>query len=111
MLLSALLFPPAELRRPVLLTAWAAVAVCETIRHITGQMARIKWPNDVLVQGKKICGILIEQGKGTVAGIGLNVNQSAEMFAAASRARTASNSMVVSRPPVSRRPRPIQMPL
>lgn len=82
-LLSVLMCAPPALRRPVLLAAWAAVAVCETIRLTTGQQAKIKWPNDVLVRGRKVCGILIEQSRATVAGIGLNVNQSAESFAAA----------------------------
>jgi BirA family biotin operon repressor/biotin-[acetyl-CoA-carboxylase] ligase len=59
-LMSVLLFPPPALRRPVLLTAWAAVSVCETIRQATGIQAKIKWPNDVLLRGKKACGILIE---------------------------------------------------
>jgi BirA family biotin operon repressor/biotin-[acetyl-CoA-carboxylase] ligase len=93
-LLSALLFPPVELRRPALLTAWAAVSVCETILQATGLQARIKWPNDVLVRGHKVCGILIEQGLGTVAGIGLNVNQSAEMFAQAGLTQAASLVML-----------------
>jgi BirA family biotin operon repressor/biotin-[acetyl-CoA-carboxylase] ligase len=91
-LLSVLLFPPPALRRPALLTAWAAVSVCETVRELTGLQAKIKWPNDVLIHGRKVCGILIEQravgGEGgsslpTVCGIGLNVNQSAATFAAA----------------------------
>lgn len=82
-LLSVLLFPPPALRRPAVLTAWAAVAVCETVGGLTGQQARIKWPNDVLVRGRKVCGILIEQGRGAVAGIGLNVRQPAAYFAAA----------------------------
>lgn len=82
-LLSVLLFPPERLRRPALLAAWAAVAVCEAIRTVTGLQARIKWPNDVLIHGRKVCGILIEQGHGTVAGLGLNVNQSAADFTAA----------------------------
>jgi BirA family biotin operon repressor/biotin-[acetyl-CoA-carboxylase] ligase len=81
-LLSILLFPPPELCRPAILTAWAAVSVCETIRQLTGVPARIKWPNDVLLRSKKVCGILIEQGLGTVTGIGLNVNQPPETFAA-----------------------------
>jgi len=59
-LMSVLLFPPTALRRPVLLTAWAAVSVCETIRQATGIQAKIKWPNDVLLRGRKVCGILIE---------------------------------------------------
>lgn len=87
-LLSILLFPPPDLRRPVLLTAMAAVAVGETILQLAGKQARIKWPNDLLIEGKKICGILIESrvpprpdpGKelAIVCGIGLNLNQTAE---------------------------------
>src|SRR3954454_4515684 len=61
-LLSALLFPPPALRRPVVLTAFAAVVVAETILQVTGKQARIKWPNDVLLDRKKVCGILIEGG-------------------------------------------------
>jgi BirA family transcriptional regulator, biotin operon repressor / biotin---[acetyl-CoA-carboxylase] ligase len=77
-LLSVLIFPSKRLRRPVILAAWAANSVCETIGQITGLQARIKWPNDVLVRGRKVCGILIEQARGTVVGVGLNVNQSAQ---------------------------------
>jgi BirA family biotin operon repressor/biotin-[acetyl-CoA-carboxylase] ligase len=95
-LLSALLFPPADLRRPAVLTAFAAVAVAETILQATGRGSRIKWPNDVLLDRRKVCGILIECGAGgarpgtdetiephAIIGIGLNVNQSADDFAAA----------------------------
>lgn len=58
--------------------AGAAVAVCETLRFY-GLSPLIKWPNDVLVHDKKICGILIENvfcGKdvaSSIVGIGLNV--------------------------------------
>jgi BirA family biotin operon repressor/biotin-[acetyl-CoA-carboxylase] ligase len=79
-LLSVLLFPPQPINRPAILTAWAAVSVCETIRQLTGLQAKIKWPNDVYLKGKKVCGILIEQSRGTVVGIGLNVNQTEETF-------------------------------
>jgi len=82
-LLSILLFPPEQLRRPALLTAWAAVSVCTAIHKLIGIQARIKWPNDVLLRGRKVCGILIEQGRGTVAGIGLNVQQGGADFAQA----------------------------
>ncbi len=88
-LLSVLLFPPPWLQRPALLTAWAAVSVCALIQKSANLQARIKWPNDLLLQGRKVCGILIEQradGQGnlaTVAGIGLNVNQPADFFARA----------------------------
>lgn len=87
-LMSVLLFPTPALRRPALLTAWAAVSVCEAVSALTGLEASIKWPNDVLVRGKKICGILIEQRTtshaefplATVVGIGLNVTQPAALF-------------------------------
>jgi BirA family biotin operon repressor/biotin-[acetyl-CoA-carboxylase] ligase len=82
-LLSVLLFPPPTFRRPAVLTAWAAVSVCELVLEVAGLQARIKWPNDVLIRDRKVCGILIEQARGTVAGIGLNVNQSADSLAAA----------------------------
>ena len=91
-LLSLLLFPPDPLRRPAILTAWAAVAVCRTVQRFIGIPARIKWPNDVLVRGKKVCGILIEQGRGTIVGIGLNVRQTAADFAAAELPLAASLS-------------------
>ncbi len=63
----------------------AALAVAEIIeRH--GLAATIKWPNDVLVNQKKICGILCESVKrngkyNAVLGIGVNVNSSQEVFA------------------------------
>jgi BirA family biotin operon repressor/biotin-[acetyl-CoA-carboxylase] ligase len=52
----------------------AAVAVAELLRA-EGVRADLKWPNDVLVDGKKICGILSEGvSGGIIVGIGLNVN-------------------------------------
>lgn len=59
-------------RYPRLLPLAAAVAVSE----IVGDAARIKWPNDVLVDGRKVAGILVEarpQGGWAVLGIGVNV--------------------------------------
>ena len=86
-LMSVLLFPPSPLRRATVLTAWAAVAVSELIGQITGQNAKIKWPNDVYLNGKKVSGILIEQrscggeqAPATAVGIGLNVQQPAAFF-------------------------------
>ncbi len=90
-LLSVLLFPPPPLRRPALMVAWAAVAVCEMVLKLADTQAAIKWPNDVLIRGRKVCGILIEQRTtghadhplATVVGIGLNVAQPQEYFDAA----------------------------
>jgi len=53
----------------------AALSVVKSLRGI-GIDAYIRWPNDIIVHGKKICGILAETGVGyTVCGLGLNVNQ------------------------------------
>ena len=66
-------------RDAFLMMARAAVAVCKTLEEY-GLAPKIKWANDVLVDGKKICGILIEnrlQGKrvdASLIGVGLNVN-------------------------------------
>jgi BirA family biotin operon repressor/biotin-[acetyl-CoA-carboxylase] ligase len=97
-LMSLLLFPPLALRRPAILAAWAAVSVCETILRATGAQAKIKWPNDVLIQGRKVCGILIEQGRGIVVGIGLNVLQDAAAFTAAGLPQAASLALFSERP-------------
>ncbi|SCY99676.1 biotin--[acetyl-CoA-carboxylase] ligase [Alkaliphilus peptidifermentans] len=64
------------------LTQIAAAAVCEGIRSITGLNALIKWPNDVVVGGRKVCGILTEmvaeinQIHYLIVGPGINVNNS-----------------------------------
>lgn len=94
LLMSVVLAPPPELRRPVILTAWAAVAVGEAVRELAGVQARIKWPNDLLVRGQKVCGILIEQGVRTVTGIGLNLGQTADEFAALGLPDAASLGML-----------------
>ncbi|MFH1382697.1 MAG: biotin--[acetyl-CoA-carboxylase] ligase [Chloroflexota bacterium] len=64
----------------------ASLAVVHTIKSVTGVVAQIKWPNDVLINGKKVCGILIESDvRGdkvnfAVVGIGINVNLSLADF-------------------------------
>ena len=83
LLLSAIVQPPPAVRRPVVLTAWVAVAVGDALRELTGHTPVIKWPNDLLVEGRKVCGILIEQSSAVVVGLGLNLSQSADDFAAA----------------------------
>ncbi len=62
------------------ITLIAAVAVAKAIRDFTGLDAMIKWPNDILINGKKVCGILTEMKAEQdrvdfiVLGIGVNVN-------------------------------------
>ncbi len=63
------------------LTTWAGVCVAAAVERATGLRAQVKWPNDILVAGKKVTGILIESAGDdsgapfVVAGIGVNVNQ------------------------------------
>ncbi|MGE5754129.1 MAG: biotin--[acetyl-CoA-carboxylase] ligase [Planctomycetaceae bacterium] len=74
LLMSVLLFPLAPLGATGWLTALGAVAAAEVVADWTGREARIKWPNDVRVEGRKIAGVLVERGPGAVIGIGLNAN-------------------------------------
>ncbi len=82
--LSIVLYPPTE-RLPYL-TMMASLAVCHAIRDITGLEAGIKWPNDVLISSKKVCGILIENelhpdGRAVaVVGIGVNARLQPEQY-------------------------------
>lgn len=75
-LLRPQLFPAAAPR----LTIAASVAVARAVRRVTGADARIKWPNDVTVHGKKLAGILTELHAEAdeilfaVLGVGLDVN-------------------------------------
>jgi BirA family biotin operon repressor/biotin-[acetyl-CoA-carboxylase] ligase len=61
---------------PALLPLAAGVAVAEVVAEVVGSEAQLKWPNDVLVGGRKVAGILVEgrpQEGWAVVGIGLNV--------------------------------------
>ena len=59
-LMSVLVFPPLHVRSASLLTCLAALAVVDVVISTSGLPARIKWPNDVRVAGRKICGVLVE---------------------------------------------------
>lgn len=67
--------PPSERGLSPLLTLVAGVAVAEALdRFMKGELT-IKWPNDIWIDGKKVCGILAEKGDDfVVIGIGINVN-------------------------------------
>lgn len=72
--LSLVLHPPFL---PHFLVMASALAVAEAIEAITGLRPGIKWPNDVLIEERKVCGILIETSEAiAVLGIGINVNGS-----------------------------------
>lgn len=64
---------------PHYLVMASALAVAQAIEAVTNLRPDIKWPNDVLLGGRKVCGILIETSEGVaVLGIGVNVNGSVE---------------------------------
>ena len=75
-LMSVILRPDLPLERLPELTFVASVAVAEWLKGKFDLMPALKWPNDVLVGGRKIAGVLVETtGTAAVIGIGLNVNQ------------------------------------
>lgn len=69
---------PSQVAKLSLLTA---LAVAEAIEKETGLDARIKWPNDIVISGRKVCGLLLEMTADeqcvydVVAGVGINVHQ------------------------------------
>jgi BirA family transcriptional regulator, biotin operon repressor / biotin---[acetyl-CoA-carboxylase] ligase len=73
---STLLRPPAG-RRIAELSLVAGVAAADTVEAVLQLSAQIKWPNDVMVNRRKVAGVLAEARDGVVVvGIGINVNQS-----------------------------------
>ena len=78
--MSFLLKPAILPEKAASITLVAALAVSKAIEKETGLKAQIKWPNDLVVNGKKLCGILTEMSAErdnihyVVVGIGLNVN-------------------------------------
>jgi BirA family biotin operon repressor/biotin-[acetyl-CoA-carboxylase] ligase len=77
-LVSVMLHPPPGRHLPEL-SLVAALAAAEAVEGATGLTAQIKWPNDVMLNRRKVAGILSELADGTVVvGIGINVNQTRE---------------------------------
>ncbi len=80
--LSVLLRPALKPEDAPLITFACALAMTKAVREVTELGARIKWPNDLVLNGCKLCGILLEmgfdaQGMYVVAGTGLNVRRGA----------------------------------
>jgi len=102
LLVSILLRPTGPAERIPQLSLVAGVAVREALA-LAGVETRLKWPNDILLHGKKVCGILLEAASGplrepgVVVGIGLNVNQERADFAADLRQRATSLSVATGR--------------
>ena len=104
---SVVLKPPFMPQEASKCTLLAAIAVVKAVNKYQGVQASIKWPNDVLLEGKKLVGILTEMsaefGKINyiVIGTGINVNVPEEMVPEELRA-TAVSLADVAREPVSR---------
>ena len=83
---SVLLRPQIPVQKAPQLTFLSAVSVAETIEKCCGLTAQVKWPNDVLVDGLKIAGLLNEMSAETemihfvVLGMGINLNISADQL-------------------------------
>lgn len=79
--MSLILRPKGQPSQVAKLSLLTAVAVAQAIGEVTGLDARIKWPNDIVCQGKKVCGMLLEMTADeqcvydVVAGVGINVHQ------------------------------------
>ena len=82
MLLSIAWHPPEHLRQPAKIIAVSSLAVLWSVYSFLPQLPHLKWPNDILVGPKKLCGILVEQSSNspTIIGIGLNLNQTQDDF-------------------------------
>ncbi|MCG8606488.1 biotin--[acetyl-CoA-carboxylase] ligase [bacterium] len=83
---SLVLRPATALDRLGLIGLLCGVTLVQTLERLSNLTAELKWPNDVLINGKKVCGILVEseaseqKSKYALLGIGINVNQSGNDF-------------------------------
>lgn len=85
---SVLLRPDCPFETLMQLTAWTAVAVCDAVEAVCALRPGIKWTNDIVLRGRKLCGILTELGmEGETArpeyvavGVGVNVSQTEADF-------------------------------
>jgi len=81
-----ILRPPIPPAKAPALSICAALAVIDSLRELFGIQVFTKWPNDVLINRKKVCGILTElvtRGNGVdsvIVGVGMNVNNKREDF-------------------------------
>jgi len=102
--LSLLLRPSQDPARAPLQTLLAAVALREALAAAEGLEAAIKWPNDLLIRGKKVAGILAEMGTGDgglnylVAGVGINANFPANRLPEPLRGKAGTLQDLLGRP-------------
>ena len=105
--LSILLKPNLKPDHLSFITLLAGVSAISTINELSHQRANLKWPNDILIANKKVCGLLCEmtqkQGNSlsVVIGIGINVNQTPEQFPENLK-KTATSLRIVNGSPINR---------
>ena len=98
-LVSVLLLPAMEAPRLPELSLVAGGAVAQAIAEVTGLEPAIKFPNDVLVGGHKVAGILAESSEGRVVlGVGVNVNQTREQLPTAAKIEPTSLRLELGEP-------------
>jgi BirA family biotin operon repressor/biotin-[acetyl-CoA-carboxylase] ligase len=99
LLVSVVLLPAVEAARLPELSLVAGRAVAEAILEVTGVEPAIKFPNDVLIGGRKVAGILAESSEGRVVlGIGVNVNQTREQLPAGAQTEPTSLRLELGKP-------------
>lgn len=101
---SVVLRPDVPISKAPLITLMGAVAVASGIRRQCGVPAGIKWPNDILLSGKKVSGLLTEMSAETdrirhvVLGIGVNVNMDSRALQPKIRRMSTTLAAAVGRP-------------
>ena len=82
-ILASIIFRPklVNVNEQFIMNKFISVAIAETVEKLCNEKVAIKWPNDILIDGQKLCGLLIENIlrkqniEYSIVGIGLNVNQ------------------------------------
>ncbi len=105
--LSILLRPDIAPGEAVNMTAWVAVAVCRAVEAACGVSCAIKWTNDIILNGKKLCGILTEMGMVgetggldyVVTGMGINLHASLTQSSPELASKAVSLEEVLGAPP------------
>lgn len=103
LLLSMILRPKIDVQFIPQLTLLTAVVVAETVKTVTGCEAGIKWPNDIYINNKKVCGILAETSFSrtninyVIIGLGLNVNLDTNQLPPDCKETSTSLSLELSR--------------
>ncbi|MBQ0005774.1 MAG: biotin--[acetyl-CoA-carboxylase] ligase, partial [Clostridiales bacterium] len=100
--MSLLLKPDITPQTAPMITLLMALAVARGITEVTGLDAQIKWPNDIVVNGRKVCGILTEMDmeadyiRDVIVGVGININEALESDFAPDIRETATSLRIES---------------